>query len=157
MPSKQQALMSLVHEIRRSFQELGQYANALHSELGVNASMRAVLEFIHEHGAQTVPDIARAKSVTRQHIQTIVDQLLDRGLVEQRANPTHKRSYLIALTRDGRKVFAAIRRKEDSAFGKIAEALKGAGVNGADINNAAATMRALRSAINQQQQNGEDR
>ncbi|GJL95891.1 MAG: hypothetical protein DHS20C05_22960 [Hyphococcus sp.] len=147
--------MSLIHEIRRSFQELGQYSNALHKDLDVNASMRAILEFLAEHGPQTTPEIAKAKSVTRQHIQTIVDQLLDGGFAEQRENPAHKRSHLIALTGKGRHIFSTIYQREDIALSKIGNAVKRAGSTQADISAATATIRALRDAICQQEQHGD--
>jgi len=44
--------------------------------------MRAVLEGLDRSGPRTVPAMARARLVTRQHIQTILNELLERKLVE---------------------------------------------------------------------------
>ena len=54
-------------------------------------------------GPQTVPQLARARPVTRQHIQTLVNGLLDDGLVRLIDNPRHKRSRLVALTAAGKR------------------------------------------------------
>ncbi len=67
-------------------------------EHSLQASQRAVLEFLSQQQAQIVPQIAREISVSRQHIQTVVNDLLALGLIEAVENPTHKRSSLIQLT-----------------------------------------------------------
>lgn len=79
---------------------------------GFTVSHRAVLESLATHGAQTVPALARARPVARQHIQVLVNDLAEWGLVETRSNPAHKRSPLVALTPLGAKRFDAIRRAE---------------------------------------------
>jgi DNA-binding MarR family transcriptional regulator len=50
--------------------------------------------------------------VSRQHIQTIVNELLHEGLVELRDNPAHRRSCLVALTAAGHATIAGIRDTE---------------------------------------------
>jgi len=52
-------------------------------------------------GPQTVPAMERARLVTRQHIQTILNELLERKLVETQDNPAHKSSPLIMLSAEG--------------------------------------------------------
>lgn len=61
-----------------------------------------VLRTLALDGPQTVPDIARARPVSRQHCQTIVNGLKAQGFVELVANPRHKRSHLVRITRRGR-------------------------------------------------------
>jgi DNA-binding MarR family transcriptional regulator len=60
----------------------------------------------------TVPDIARQKNVTRQHIQQIVNELCTMGLAESLANPAHKRSLLIRLSPGGGQQFRNILERE---------------------------------------------
>lgn len=134
--------IALSAEIRRSFQSLSRFANGLHGDLGVNASMRAVMEFIDQHGPAPVPEIAAQKNVSRQHIQTIVDQLVQAGLTAQRDNPDHKRSYLIALTPKGAAHFETIRQREGEAFRQLAALL-----TGANLREAAQTLSAYRAAL----------
>lgn len=101
----------IASEVRRLFQLLKALADAIHKDAGLSASNRAVLESLVD-GPRTVPDIARQKSVTRQHIQLIADELLGMKLIELRENPAHRRSSLLALTREGKAAFAEIRKRE---------------------------------------------
>ncbi len=102
----------VIWRTRRLFQRLGATANELHEDSGITASQRAVLEFLSQHQPQTVPQMAREKAVSRQHIQVIVNKLLERGLVECTTNPAHNRSSLIQMTSSGRKLFEVIQQKE---------------------------------------------
>lgn len=114
------AIKAVVRETRSLFQALRALADATHADLGVNASMRAIMEFLAQKGPQTVPSMAQAKTVSRQHVQTIVDELIRRGLAEPQNNPQHKRSPLVALTKQGEAVFAAISQREAGLFAELA-------------------------------------
>ncbi len=110
---------SLFDETRLLFHALKQWAEALHAELGMTAAMRGVLELIVLRGPATVPGIARARGVTRQHIQQQVDALMERGFVERQDNPAHKRSSIIALTDKGRALIQNMRAEELNALSRM--------------------------------------
>lgn len=61
-----------------------------------------VLRSLALDGPQTVPDIARSRPVSRQHCQTIVNGMKAQGFAELIANPRHKRSHLVRITKRGR-------------------------------------------------------
>ena len=82
--------------------------------------MRAVMEQLALGGPQTVPDMARARSVSRQHIQVLVNALVDRGIAENRANPAHRRSVKIALTPAGDRLFDEMQADEIAWLDKLA-------------------------------------
>ena len=84
---------------------------ALRSE-GLSVGMRAVLEILDEHGPATVPAIADRLDLARQGVQRHVNDLLALGHVESRANPAHRRSVLIALSRTGAAVIDRVRAGE---------------------------------------------
>lgn len=113
---------AVTREIRACFNRLKVLGGVLHHDLGVTAAMRAVVEALYESGEQTVPHIARSKSVTRQHIQVIVNDLVEAGLVVTRANPGDKRSPLVALTKKGRTVFERMRQREKTVFVELTRA-----------------------------------
>ena len=121
-------------EVRHLFQTLKSLADAVHKDAGLTASTRAVMEALAE-GPRTVPDIARRKSVTRQHIQLLVDELEKSDLVELKPNPAHLRSPLIALSRKGEALFTAVRKREAPLFERLA--------SGLDARKAAATVQTL--------------
>jgi len=110
---------AVTRTIRRLFHVLGNGVRALHDESDVSAGMRAVLEKLIERGPMTVPDMARMRPVTRQHIQSLVNPLLDLDYVETLPNPAHRRSPLIRATAAGEKKFLAMRQLENTAFRKL--------------------------------------
>jgi DNA-binding MarR family transcriptional regulator len=114
-----EALTALIREVRALFHRLKAAAGEAYGEHALTAGMRGVLTDIAQHGPQTVPQMARRRPVTRQHIQTIVNQLLDLGYVAMRANPAHKRSKLVELTRTGRTVTEDIRERELRILGRL--------------------------------------
>tara|TARA_B100000459_G_scaffold136180_1_gene92638 strand:+ start:562 stop:1014 length:453 start_codon:yes stop_codon:yes gene_type:complete len=67
-----------------------------------------LLRDIKIDGPRTVPQIARARRLTRQQIQKLVDDAEAKGLVGFRQNPNHKRSRIVALTLDGTALFERI-------------------------------------------------
>lgn len=107
---------ALIRTIRRGFRRLAGAGDRLHADLGVTAAMRVVLEMLDENGPMTVPQMARAKGLSRQHFQTKVDLLAAHGLVEARTNPAHARSVLIGPTAEGTRVFAAMSAREAAAI-----------------------------------------
>ena len=124
----------IVGEVRHLFQVLKALADTVHKDAGLTASTRAVMEALAD-GPRTVPDIARSKSVTRQHIQLLVDELAESDLIETKPNPAHQRSPLIALSRKGEMMFASLRKREAPLLEQLAAAL--------DARKAAATVQTL--------------
>jgi DNA-binding MarR family transcriptional regulator len=60
-----------------------------------------LLRSLKLEGAQTVPQLARSRSVSRQHIQKLANEMLQDGVIELVDNPAHKRSKLLHLTPKG--------------------------------------------------------
>lgn len=118
--SKTDELVGLIGDVRHLFHLLRMTADELHRSLGVTAALRAVLESLSRGGPQTVPAMARARPVSRQHIQVIVDRLLAQGLVELRDNPAHRKSSLVALTTKGRQMMKTITAREGMVLPGIA-------------------------------------
>jgi len=102
----------LINEVRLLFNTLVQTVEHIHAGVGVTMAQRAVLEFLLKSGPATVPEIARRRRVSRQHIQMLVNPLLDSGAVEKIDNPAHRRSVLIRLTGDGERTIREMQDKE---------------------------------------------
>lgn len=113
-------LVAVITKVRSTFQDLKTLTDALHVDLGLTAASRAVLEHLADHGANTVPRIAQAKNVTRQHIQQLVDALVAAGFAEFMENPDHKRSQLVRATDRGYTVFGTARQREMKILAAIA-------------------------------------
>lgn len=135
-------LYRLIVEIRRAFNALAATGDSLHADLGVTSAMRALMEHLSEHGPAPVPDIARAKNVSRQHIQQMANALEAMGLLEFTANPRHKRSPFAALTPMGVQTFAEIRSREAGVLAGLARQL-----DPKTVGSAADTIARLRAAL----------
>jgi DNA-binding MarR family transcriptional regulator len=108
-------LVELFDEVRLLEHRLVQVVEALHGN-SVSVAGRGVLEYLRTRGPTTVPDLARARLVSRQHIQTVMDTLADSGLVVATVNPAHRRSPVFDLTVDGRSLIVDMHRRETAAM-----------------------------------------
>ncbi len=95
-------------------------------------------------GPATVPQVARRLGQTRQSVQRVADDLRARGDVATTANPDHTRSRLLAISEAGA---ARLDRLWDRSRPARAALLAGAGITGADLDRAAATLAALAAAL----------
>ena len=136
------AVENLLNEVRLTFHRAVQLAEELHGREPITVGQRAVLEFVQRNGPTAVPAIARSRHVTRQHIQALVNGLIEEKLVELRPNPSHLRSLLVSLTPAGERTIARIRKREAEHL-----ALADFGASRTDIERAARTLRAVREAL----------
>jgi DNA-binding MarR family transcriptional regulator len=113
---QQTHLEELLNEVRLLYQSMMQIGEGIHADSRISMGMRAVLEYLSREGDATVPQMARARRVTRQRMQTLVNALLDLDLVSRRDNPESRRSHLIAVTEKGRETIDDMRRREGEFF-----------------------------------------
>lgn len=153
MPMNRAELLStVVDETRRLFHRLANAAEHAHADLGLTAGQRAVLEALSRDGPQTVPQIARAKGVSRQHIQTIANSLADEHRIETRDNPAHQRSPLLALTTDGHRCFHDVQERERTILDGLAQRFRLA-----DLETTARTLKAASDLLERaKDERGED-
>lgn len=88
-----------------------------------SSGRRSILKSLGSLGPQTVPQMARARTVSRQHIQTLVDELLAEDLVQRIPNPAHRRSKLVELSPRGRAQLAAMNEREAELMGFISRGM----------------------------------
>jgi DNA-binding MarR family transcriptional regulator len=135
-------LEELLNEVRLLYHRAIEVGDDLHRDEPVTMSMRAVLEFLHHNAPATVPAIARARHVTRQHIQALVNELLAEELVELVENPAHERSKKACLTTRGTKLFTRMKKREAKVFRTAV-----ANVSVSTLRSATTTLKALRAAL----------
>jgi len=137
-----QPVDELLDQVRLLWHVLVQAAERLHEGEPVTLGMRAVMEFLARNGPTTVPDIARSRHVTRQHIQTLVNSLLELRLVALVDNPAHRRSALVRLTPEGQRGIERMKRRERQLFDSLELKTKPD-----DLRRAAAVLSAVREAL----------
>lgn len=106
------AFDQLINENALLFHRLKIVADEVHHQGEMSGGLRSILRGLDKLGPQTVPQMARNRSVSRQHIQILVNQLTEAGHLEQIDNPAHKRSPLVQLTPRGKKGVKAMNRRE---------------------------------------------
>lgn len=79
---------------------------------GVSVGVRSVLVLLHRYGPMTVPQMGRLMALTRQFVQRMANDAMDRGWAEATPNPAHQRSSLIRITDEGVAVITAILARE---------------------------------------------
>jgi DNA-binding MarR family transcriptional regulator len=72
---------------------------------------------------RTVPELARERAVSRQHIQSVINEMLAAGLVEATRNPSHRRSARFVLTEEGRRRLRVIGERETQFLARLAPAI----------------------------------
>ena len=136
------SLDELFDQVRLLWHVLVQTTERLHEDEPVTLGMRAVLEFLARQGPTAVPEIARSRQVTRQHIQALVNDLLELRLVSLDDNPAHRRSALVRLTAEGQRAIDRMKRRER----QFLERLK-LEARPDDLRRAATTLSAVRKAL----------
>jgi len=116
---EQEVFGKMIMELRSLFHRMAAVADELHKEIDLPTSQRAILESLSRLGPKTVPQLANMRPVSRQHIQIIVNQLLDKKLVELVANPAHRRSSLVQLTKNGATTYKQLKHREAELLSKI--------------------------------------
>lgn len=129
---------AIVDEAVALFWRVRYVADHIHVTGGRSETARGVLRGLVRYGARTVPQLAFARSVTRQHTQEVVDGLIADGFVRRVANPAHARSWLIEPTARGVAAVEALDSEDGRTMAAIGEALRS---SRADL---AATIRVLR-------------
>ncbi len=136
------ALMTVFEETRALFHRLKVVVEQIHKEGQMSGGLRGVLRSLLTDGPQTVPQMARTRPTSRQHIQVLVNRLLEMGLVELVDNPAHKRSRLVSLTPAGKKRIDAMNQREAALLQKFQ-----AGISEKNLYSTARTLKKLRKAF----------
>jgi DNA-binding MarR family transcriptional regulator len=123
MPTWQPDLSPVTGRISRLHYLLKAVNDRLHADLEISAAMRDILVALAASGPRTVPQIALERAVSRQHIQSVVNELLLAGLAAPQRNPSHRRSALIALTDEGRARLKQLRERETELLAQTAPAV----------------------------------
>ena len=116
--SAESAFNVLINETSALFHRLKVVAEEVHQHGEMTGGLRSVLRNLNKVGELTVPQIARERAVSRQHVQMLVNQLAEKGYVEFIENPAHKRSAFIRLTPEGKKAVETMNRQEEKLLSK---------------------------------------
>lgn len=117
--TKLEQMHVFANSVRRTYNSLRHTTDRIHADLGISAPKRTLLMDLYREGPNTVPALAASRYISRQIIQTQVNELKRAGLVEAKPNPEHQRSKLIALTQKGQKTVRAMIDAENAFIRKL--------------------------------------
>jgi len=123
MATWQPDLSPFVGRIPRLYSLLKAHGDEMHAAIGVTASVRAVMSALAAEDGRTVPELARERAVSRQHTQSVINEMLAAGLVEATRNPSHRRSARFVLTEEGRRRLRVIGERETQFLTQLAPAV----------------------------------
>jgi len=136
---------ALCWEIRRSFRELSSAADRELSILGITVSDRALLEHLaREREPISLSELARQRSVSRQHIHQSLKRLRNPKWIELRPDPTDARQVLLRLSPTGTLFWEKVRKLDKGFFARMATCL-----NASEAQKTAETLRKLRAWLGQ--------
>lgn len=136
------ALFDLGMEVIHTYFRLRATGEKIGTTPPAGAGSLGLLRSLMKDGPQTVPQLARARPVTRQHIQTTANALADQGLVEFVDNPAHKRSKLVRITEPGQRRLSDLLVRIEDAYEAISP-----GMDEAEIRAAIKVMSELRRRL----------
>lgn len=116
-----QLLETLVGEILQAFFDLraaGQQEGLVNPS---GAGTWGLLRLLGDDGPMTVPAVARMRSVSRQYIQKLANELMAEGWIEMAENPGHKRSKLMRVTPRGEQQLRKLNRRFQAAMAAMAD------------------------------------
>ena len=100
-----EAVMNTIRTADLVFDRIGR----LLRPLGVSAAGGLVLGLLRDHGDLSPSELGQRLIVTRATVTGVVDSLERRGYVRRMPNPADRRSVLVELTPDGRRVVQEVR------------------------------------------------
>jgi DNA-binding MarR family transcriptional regulator len=106
-----EAMQELLLEILAAFFLLRAVGKRIGAVTAADGGYWGMLRSLKVEGAQTVPQIARSRPVSRQHIQKLANEMIADGVIELIDNPAHQRSKLLRLTAKGEVVFQEINER----------------------------------------------
>jgi DNA-binding MarR family transcriptional regulator len=136
------ALFDIVVEVSRTFFRLRAAGSQIGAVSPWGGGLWGFLRSLQVRGPQTVPQIARARPVSRQRIQRLADETAESGLVEFTDNPAHRRSKLVRLTPEG----ATLVRQLTEKIADISEDLAH-GMDEQELRTTAKVLRRLREKL----------
>jgi DNA-binding MarR family transcriptional regulator len=113
------AMQELILETIAAFFLLRAAGKRIGAVTAADGGYWGMLRSLKLEGPQTVPQIARSRPVSRQHIQKLANDTIADGVIELIDNPAHRRSKLLRLTPKGE----AILQEIDEQIARAAEDL----------------------------------
>ncbi|MEZ6028565.1 MAG: MarR family winged helix-turn-helix transcriptional regulator [Hyphomonadaceae bacterium] len=113
------AITGLIEEIVQAYHRLTRASDQLHAKLGLTTGMRSVLLTLENGPPLTISAIAVQRSVSRQFMQRLVQDMVGGGWLSLEINPEDRRVSLVAPTAKARRAIVKLRKVETPLFSEL--------------------------------------
>jgi DNA-binding MarR family transcriptional regulator len=111
--------LRLIPEVHRATHRIGIFLDGL----GITQGEGHILSHLAASGDATIAELHRALAHRRSTLTSILDRLAGRGWITRQTDPNDRRSFIIRLSKNGKKAAARIYREleriETQAIGKV--------------------------------------
>jgi DNA-binding MarR family transcriptional regulator len=116
--------LRLIPEIHRATHCIGIYLENI-PDLGITQGEAHILSHLAAFGNSTIADLHRALAHRRSTLTSILDRLVARGFITRDTGAKDRRTFVVRLTKKGKKVAADVYRKlaqlESQALARISK------------------------------------
>lgn len=124
MEASADAVLRLVEAVGAAADRFAEVEDRMLADTGLTgARMRVASVLAAPASARTVPQAARTLGLSRQAVQRLADDLVERGLAQWAENPEHRRAHLLTLTSEGRAAYGEALQRKASWAQSVAEGL----------------------------------
>lgn len=123
MSNKVEALDRLQRACDKAAGALSDAGDDLVADLGLSTARMQLLDELAANGPRTVSQVARSLGLSRQAVQRVADDLVQRGLAAYQPNPDHARAQLLEMTAGGRAAHAEAGRRKALWLASLGEGL----------------------------------
>ncbi len=102
--------LRLIAPLHKATHQVGLYIHRELSEIAISQAEAHVLSHLSAHGPCSIADVHHSFGHRRSTLTSILNRLEDRGWIAREIHPDDRRSYLLRLTREGRRLAARARR-----------------------------------------------
>lgn len=95
----------LSHQLIELYERLSSWEQAVVKSSGLSTPQMHTIEIVGHSGSLRMKDLAKKMGVTTGTLTVMIDRLEQQGLLKRTPHETDRRSYLIALTEKGQKLF----------------------------------------------------
>ena len=105
--------------LHRATRQIGIYLASRIGGLGLQNSEGHLLTFLRSYSPAPISELIRVFGLKKSTMTSLLDRLEKRGLVSRGAHPSDRRSFVVSLTAEGRRLAAAVQRPVDELEQKI--------------------------------------
>lgn len=106
MPAPVTDTAKLSHQLIELYERLSSWEQDVVKNSGLSTPQMHTIEIVGHSGSLRMKELAKKMGVTTGTLTVMVDRLEQQGLLKRTPHETDRRSYLIALTEKGQKLFA---------------------------------------------------